>query len=96
MLTWLEISKQAIEHNIKQFRKLVGANVLLMPVIKSNAYGHGFFEIAKICNKNKEVDRICVVCDDEANQLFSLKENLKKPVLILLNLCHLYSIILPE
>lgn len=81
MLTWLEISKKAIEYNLKQFRKLIGKNVLLMPVIKANAYGHGFFEVAKICNENIEVDRICVVCDDEASQLCA--KGIKKAIMIL-------------
>lgn len=73
MLTWVEIDKSAIQHNIKQFRKLVGKNILLMPVIKSNAYGHGFLEIAKILNQEKEVDRICVVNLDEAVELIKNK-----------------------
>jgi len=82
MLTWVEINKKAIEYNIKQFRKLVGKNVLLMPVIKSNAYGHGFLEIAKILNQEKEIDRICVVNLDEAINLID-KKLTKKPIQIL-------------
>jgi alanine racemase len=78
MHTWVEVNKKAIEYNIKQFRKLVGKNILLMPIIKSNAYGHGFFEIAKICDKSKEVNRIGVVSDDEALELKT-----KKPIMIL-------------
>jgi len=82
MLTWIEISKSAIEHNIKQFRKLVGNDVLLMPVIKSNAYGHGFLEIAKILNTNKEINRISVVNLNEAVELIDNKLT-KKQIQIL-------------
>jgi len=68
-LTWLEIDSKAIEFNIQQFRKAIGAGKLLMPVIKANAYGHGFFEVAKICFANKNVDKICVVNLQEALSL---------------------------
>lgn len=82
MLTWLEINTAAIEHNIGQIKKFIGANVLLMPVIKANAYGHGFLNIARICQKNPNVDRICVVSLDEALELIRNKLT-KKPVVIL-------------
>ena len=82
MLTWVEINKLAIKHNIKQFRQLVGQNVLLMPVIKSNAYGHGFLEVAKILHQEKQVDRICVVNLDEAIKLIKNKLT-RKPIQIL-------------
>jgi alanine racemase len=52
-----------------------------MPVIKSNAYGHGFKEVAKICVEHKEINRICVASLEEALEL--LKINRNKPVLIL-------------
>jgi len=81
MLTWIEINASAIRHNIRQFRRLIGPKTLLMPVIKSNAYGHGFLEIAKLCNENKEVDRLCVVSLDEATTL--IKNKITKPIIIL-------------
>lgn len=81
MLTWVEISKGAIEHNLKQFRKLIGAKTLLMPVLKSNAYGHGIIEVAKIFDQSREVDRICAVSLDEATKIVS--EGVKKPVMIM-------------
>ncbi|MFA5392581.1 MAG: alanine racemase [Candidatus Paceibacterota bacterium] len=80
-LTWVEISKEAINYNIRQFRKLIGKNTLLMPVIKSNAYGHGLLEMAQICNNNLEVNRICVVNLDEAIDLINHK--ITKPIFIL-------------
>ncbi len=40
-LTWVEISGEALMNNIRQFRKIVGSNVLICPCIKANAYGHG-------------------------------------------------------
>lgn len=82
MFTWVEVSKSALEYNLKQFRKLIGPKKLLMPVIKANAYGHGFLEVAKILQNNKETDRICVVNDDEALKLIEEKLT-KKPIMIL-------------
>lgn len=81
MLTQVVINRKAIEHNIKQFKKLIGKDVLLMPVVKSNAYGHGMIEVAKICDLNSFVDRICVVNLDEAIALISA--DIKKPIMIL-------------
>ena len=81
MLTWVEIDKKAIQTNLRQFRKLIGNDRLLMPVVKANAYGHGFLEVAKICDKSPQVDRICVVNDEEAIKLIDNK--IRKPVQIL-------------
>lgn len=80
-LTWVEVSQNAINYNLKRFRKLIGPDKLLMPVLKSNAYGHGFLEMARICNQNRNVDRICVVNLDEA--LILIKNRIRKPIMIL-------------
>lgn len=82
MLTWLEIDSRAIKHNLRQFKKMVGRKVMLMPVIKANAYGHGFLTVAKICQNNTDVDRICVVNLNEALELIKNKLT-KKPIMIL-------------
>jgi len=81
MLTKIVINKKAIEHNLKQFKDLIGKKTLLMPVVKANAYGHGMIEVAKICDLNFFVDRICVVSLDEAINLINHK--IKKPIMIL-------------
>lgn len=47
-LTWVEISDGALRNNIRQFRKIVGENVLLCPCVKANAYGHGLV----LCGKS--------------------------------------------
>ncbi len=82
MLTWLEINSRAIKHNLRQFKKLAGRKVMLMPVIKANAYGHGFLTVAKICQQSAETDRICVVSLDEALELIRNKLT-KKPIMVL-------------
>jgi len=60
MLTWLsrrrfpyeplitvEISKSRLIHNMKEFEKLAPGGCIA-PVLKSNAYGHGLLEVARI------------------------------------------------
>ncbi len=81
MLTWIEISSQKIKHNLQTLRRLVGPEVRLMPVLKSNAYGHGLIEVAKICEESGLVDVICVVNLDEAHAL--LKNKIRTPIFIL-------------
>ncbi len=81
MLTWVEISQKAIEHNLTVFKRLIAHDTLLMPVIKSNAYGHGLIEVGTLLSESKLVDRICVVNLEEAIVL--LKAKVKKPLIIL-------------
>lgn len=47
MKAWIEVSRSAIIHNIKQLKNLVGEDKKLMAVVKANAYGHGLVETAK-------------------------------------------------
>lgn len=81
MYTWLEINKKNILHNLRKFRKIIGNDKLLMPVIKSNAYGHGIIEIAKLIDKSNLADKICVVNSEEA--ILLKKNNIHSPILIL-------------
>lgn len=81
MQTWLEINADAITFNLRQFKNLIGKRIMLMPVVKANAYGHGFLEVARICDKSPKIDRICVVNDDEA--LCLINNNIRKMVQIL-------------
>src|SRR3990167_5141775 len=81
MMTWVEVDSKAILHNLKQLRAKAGDGVILMPVIKANAYGHGLINIAQICDKSKEADRLCVASLDEALAL--LNHKISKPLLIL-------------
>jgi alanine racemase len=47
-LTWVEISKAALENNIRQFRGIITDKTILCPCVKANAYGHGLVDTAKI------------------------------------------------
>ncbi len=48
VLNWVEVDAGAIRNNVEQFRRRVGPSVLLGAVVKSNAYGHGMREVARI------------------------------------------------
>ena len=78
--SWIEIDKEALEHNIESYKKIIRP-AYLAPVIKSNAYGHGIGPIAKILDAHIDVDYICVVALQEA--LFLRSIGIKKPLLVL-------------
>ncbi|MFH1236666.1 MAG: alanine racemase [Parcubacteria group bacterium] len=47
--TWVEISRQALKHNVRLFQAILRrSGSTLMAVVKSNAYGHGISETARI------------------------------------------------
>ncbi|HEY3375553.1 MAG TPA: alanine racemase [Candidatus Aquicultor sp.] len=44
---WAEIDLSAIKHNIREAKKVIGANVAIMAIVKANGYGHGAVPVAK-------------------------------------------------
>ena len=78
--TWIEISKSALENNLSVIRKFLGPNVKIAAVVKSNSYGHGLVETAKLFSKCG-ADWFCVDNVDEAVTL--RKIGIKNPVLVL-------------
>ena len=63
--TWAEVDLDAIAHNIKEIRKITNPNAKIMAVVKADAYGHGFLEVAKTLLENG-ADRlaVAVLCPD--------------------------------
>lgn len=81
-LSYIEISKENLIHNIKQFRGLLHDKTNLKKtkiagVIKSNAYGHGDIEVAKIISQY--VDYLQVDSIEEAERVRKVS---KKSILI--------------
>ena len=76
--TWVEISKQALVNNIKQFRKIYG-KASLLAVVKSNAYGHGYGLVSRAIET--QVDYFGTANLDEALEL--RKNKVSKPILVL-------------
>ena len=79
LFSWVEIDKQAILNNLNGIKKLVGPEVFVVPVIKSNAYGHGMVDLARLIQKKCEF--LAVVNLDEAWQL--RKEGITTKLIVL-------------
>lgn len=79
-LSWIEISRKALVHNVKTFKKLINHQVIFSTCVKANAYGHGIVETSKILEKTC-VDWFCVNSLEEARIL--RKTKIKKPVYII-------------
>lgn len=51
-LTWAEIDLDAIAHNAREIKRLIGEKTELMAVVKANGYGHGAVPVAKTALEN--------------------------------------------
>lgn len=76
-LSYIEISKNNLIHNIKQFKNLIKPNTKIVAVIKANAYGHGDREIAKILDLYADYFQVDSI--EEAERVRSVT---KKSILI--------------
>ncbi|MCU0607046.1 MAG: alanine racemase, partial [Candidatus Edwardsbacteria bacterium] len=81
MLNWVEIDRAALAANLRSFRGLVGPAVTLMPVVKSNAYGHGLDEVAPLLAAADRALWFGVNSLDEGLRLRAL--GIRRPVLLL-------------
>ncbi len=76
-LTYIEISKENLIYNIKQFRNLINKNTKIVSVVKSNAYGHGDKEVVKILNPFTDYFQV-----DSIEELERIRIVTKKPILV--------------
>ncbi len=70
MRSWAEINLDALENNIKEIRRVTNPDSKIMAVIKADAYGHGFFEVAETLAENG-ADCFAVAVAEEALQIRS-------------------------
>ena len=77
---WAEISLDAIENNIRRIREYVQPQTKILGVVKADAYGHGYLEVAKTL-LGGGADCLAVACIDEAVQL--RRCGIQCPILIL-------------
>lgn len=77
---WAEVNLDAIAHNVQEIKKLLKPETKLLGVVKADAYGHGFREVAKTLLQNG-ADTLGVATIDEAMQLRA--REIKAPILIL-------------
>lgn len=78
-VTWVEVDLGAIQHNIREFKRLTDG-LDLMPVVKANAYGHGLVPVAQACEAIG-VEYIGVVNIPEALKL--RKAGITTPIFVL-------------
>lgn len=66
--TWAEIDLNAVEHNIREIRRITNESSKIMAVVKADAYGHGVLNVANVLLKNG-ADMLGVADMDEAIEL---------------------------
>ncbi len=66
--TWAEIDLDALGSNMQAIRRATADDAQIMCVVKADAYGHGFFEIAKTLQENG-ADAFGVATFEEAKLL---------------------------
>ncbi len=79
-LSWIEISKSALEHNLKMYKSAIGGQ-RMGAVVKSNAYGHGIIEVARICQESGYCDWLFTATISEALTL--RKNGITLPILVI-------------
>ena len=77
-LVWIELDRDAPDHNLRQLRKGLKEDTILCAVVKANAYGHGVKEMAGLL---RSADWLAVNSLEEGLELRELGE--RRPVLIL-------------
>jgi len=80
-ISWVELSKNALENNLRFYKNCIGQEKLLAAVVKSNAYGHGLLEISRLCQESSYVDWLCTAHLSEAIALRNY--GITKPILML-------------
>jgi len=78
-MQWIEVSGDAIDHNLALFRSIIRPESSLLAVVKANAYGHGMAEAAS--RAAAIAQWLGVHSASEARQLRSL--GLKNPILVM-------------
>lgn len=80
MINWVEVDEAALRNNLAEFKRRLGPQPKLGAVVKSNAYGHGMREVARIAAQ-AGADWLCVNNVDEG---LSLRESsATRPILIM-------------
>jgi alanine racemase len=77
-LSYIELSKNNLIYNIKQFKNLAKKGTKFSVAIKGNAYGHGQNEITKILESHVDYFQV-----NSAEELALLRKTSKKKVLVL-------------
>ncbi len=78
--TWIEVRRSALARNLRAFRRLLPRGCRIMGVAKSNAYGHGLYDLVPVWEE-LGVDAIGVDSIVEAVTL--RRKGVRRPILVL-------------
>jgi len=78
--TWIELSRSAVAHNLRVFRRVLGPGCRIMAVAKSNAYGHGLYDLVPLLEE-QGIDSVGVDSIVEAVTL--RRKDVSKPILVM-------------
>lgn len=82
-LNRIEISKANLLHNYKYLSSL-NRKVKIAPVVKSNGYGHGMIEVAKILDTSNVSSRLPFFCVDSLYEAYELQKiDIKTSILVM-------------
>jgi len=77
-LSYIEISKKNLIHNVLQLKSVLKKGTKVMAVVKANAYGHGDVEVVKILSAYVDYFQV-----NSVEELARIKKHTNKPILIL-------------
>jgi len=78
--TWIDIDRAALAHNVLTFRCLLPPTCRLMAVCKSNAYGHGLYDLAPAL---QEMGVDWFGADSIVEAVTLREKGIRKPILVL-------------
>ncbi len=78
--TWVQVDSNAIAHNVRRVKEIIGAQCTLMAVVKADAYGHGAIPVSTTVGLNG-ADYLGVTSIEEALQL--RRAGITKPILMM-------------
>ncbi|MBN2408690.1 MAG: alanine racemase [Candidatus Aminicenantes bacterium] len=78
--TWIEVSRGALEHNLIVFRSLLPPGCRIMAICKSNAYGHGLYDLAPVL---EEMGADWFGVDSIVEAVTLRKKGIRRPILVL-------------
>jgi alanine racemase len=78
--TWVEISRSALAHNLRVFRRVLPPGCRIMAVAKSNAYGHGLYDLVPLL---EELGIDAVGVDSIVEAVTLRRKGVRKPILVM-------------
>ena len=78
--TWVEISRSALAHNLRAFRRVLPSGCRIMAVAKSNAYGHGLYDFVPLL---EELGVDAVGVDSIVEAVTLRRKGVTKPILVM-------------